>query len=63
MPDARSPQTQSTKLVPKTAAFDGFLEHCQLQLFLVRADGMQVGVDKCRFIRSYLWFEVAAGRN
>ena len=35
----------------------------QLQLFLVRADGMQVGRDKCRFICSYLWFEVAVSRN
>jgi hypothetical protein len=59
MPDARSLQTQSIKLVPKTAALDGFLEHRQLQLLLVRADEMQVGPVKCRFIRSYLWFEGA----
>ena len=62
MPYARSPQTQSTRLIPKTAAFDEFLEHRQLQLFLVRADGMQVDADKCRLIRSYLWFEVVTGR-
>lgn len=31
----------------------------QLLLFLVRADGMQVGAGKCRFIRSYCWFEGA----
>jgi len=59
MPDARSPQTQSIKLFPKTAALDGFLEHGQLQLILVCADGIQVGPIKCRFIRSYLWFEGA----
>ena len=35
----------------------------QLQLFPACADGMQVGAAECRFIRSYLWFEVVAGRN
>jgi hypothetical protein len=35
----------------------------QLQLFLVGADGMQVGPADCRFIRSYFCFEVAAGSS
>lgn len=35
----------------------------QLQLFLVRTDGMHVGVVECRLIRSYLWFEVRVGRS
>jgi len=59
MPGGRSPQTQSTKLVPETAALDGFLAHGQLQLFPVRADGMQVGPVTCRFICSEYWFEGA----
>lgn len=63
MPGARSPQTQSTKLVPETAVLDGFLEHGQLQLLSVRADGMQVGPVKYRFILSYLWFEVDVSRS
>jgi hypothetical protein len=37
------------------------LEHGQLQLILVCADGMQVGADKCRLIFSYRRFEVGAG--
>ena len=57
MSSARRPETQSIKLVQKTAALDGFLEHGQLQLLLARAEEMQVSADKCRFIRSYLWFE------
>ena len=35
----------------------------QSQLLLVGADGMQVGAADCRFIRSYLWFEIGAGRS
>ena len=35
----------------------------QSQLLLAHADGMQVGAVECRFIRSYPWFEVVAGRS
>lgn len=35
----------------------------QSQLILAGVYGMQVGAIECRFIRSYLWFEVSAGRS
>lgn len=35
----------------------------QSQVLLVLADGMQVGAAECRFICSYLWLEVGAGRS
>ena len=37
--------------------------HGHSQLSLVRANGMQVETDECRFIRSYLWFAATVGRN
>jgi len=63
MPGARSPQTPSTNLASTTAPFDGFLELCQLQIILVGGGGMQVGPIKCRFIRSYLWFDLVVSRS
>ena len=53
----------STIFVQKFAIFTYFWTCRQSQLLLVRTDGMQVCAIDCRFFRSYLWFEVGAGRS